>query len=351
MIPTTPSGTRTCLSCRPLGRVEPRRTSPTGSGSPATWRRPSAIAPTRLASSESRSISASESPLSRPRATSSAFATRTSSVCAPSASSIASSAASLAARGMGASRVAATRARRATSSTWSAEASAVTPEAYDGSGGSEAGRRRREVLLAPCQDTRRPQAEHADGLALGRPEGVFLLVALHELRQQRPVHRLDPALQDHDLVAALQVDDRVRPSGEVARLRRLGIGREHHGPIEPQTPDRHRMRAAIGPRRTDPVVARTGALAPHPRPRPLPLVTLGNAIARRHRWPVHMRRRHPPDARPRLRQLPGGVERSALGVARGALDAHDGALVKLRQAAGAGVGAGAAETRDDAVDE
>src|SRR5664280_2052274 len=32
MIPTTPSGTRTCRSSRPLGSVEPRTTSPTGSG-------------------------------------------------------------------------------------------------------------------------------------------------------------------------------------------------------------------------------------------------------------------------------------------------------------------------------
>ena len=44
MMPTTPNGTRTWRSSRPLGRVEPRTTSPTGSGSAATSRRPAAIA-------------------------------------------------------------------------------------------------------------------------------------------------------------------------------------------------------------------------------------------------------------------------------------------------------------------
>ena len=36
MMPTTPSGTRTCRSRRPFGSVEPRTTSPTGSGSATT---------------------------------------------------------------------------------------------------------------------------------------------------------------------------------------------------------------------------------------------------------------------------------------------------------------------------
>src|SRR3954468_2962877 len=109
------------------------------------------------------------------------------------------------------------------SSTRSAEASTVTPEGYDGSGRPEAGRRGGEVLLPPGQDALRPKDEHAGRLALGRTEGVLLLVALHELRQQRPVHRLDAAFEDDDLVAALQVDDGIRSSGEVARLRRAGI--------------------------------------------------------------------------------------------------------------------------------
>ena len=40
MTATTPSGTRTRVILRPLGRVKPSVTSPTGSGKPATWRRP-----------------------------------------------------------------------------------------------------------------------------------------------------------------------------------------------------------------------------------------------------------------------------------------------------------------------
>src|SRR3954469_2852981 len=339
MMPTTPSGTRICLSCSPLGRVDPRMTSPTGSGSPATWRRPSAIASTRFASSDRRSTSASERPPSRPRATSSALAASTSSVCATSASAIASSAWSFAARGIGASPAAATRARRATSSTWSAEASAVTPEGYDGSGRPEAGRRRRKVLLPPGEDALRPEDEHAGRLALGWPEGVLLLVALHELRQQRPVHRLDAAFEHDDLVAALQVDDGIRSSGEVARLRRAGIGREHHRSVEPQTPHRHRVRPAVRPRRTDPVVPRPRAFPLHPRPRQLPVIPFRNAITPRH------------DRSVRTHGLPGGVQRAALGVAGGALDTDDGALVELRQAACAGVRARAAQPGDDAVDE
>ena len=47
MIATTPSGTRTRLMRRPLGRIQPSGTSPTGSGSAATWRSPPAMAAIR----------------------------------------------------------------------------------------------------------------------------------------------------------------------------------------------------------------------------------------------------------------------------------------------------------------
>ena len=48
---------------RPLGSVQPRTTSPTGSGSATSWRRPSAIALTRAASSRSRSSMALDDPV------------------------------------------------------------------------------------------------------------------------------------------------------------------------------------------------------------------------------------------------------------------------------------------------
>ena len=56
MIPTTPSGTRTWRIRRPLGRTQPAATSPTGSGSGATVRRPPAIASTRAGVSRRRSM-------------------------------------------------------------------------------------------------------------------------------------------------------------------------------------------------------------------------------------------------------------------------------------------------------
>ena len=60
----------------PLARRPPSTTSPTGSGSAAIARAPSAIARTRASSSASRSISAAESPDSRPASRSRALASR-----------------------------------------------------------------------------------------------------------------------------------------------------------------------------------------------------------------------------------------------------------------------------------
>src|SRR6266498_3626496 len=56
-MPTTPSGTRTCRSSKPLARIEPRTTSPTGSGRPATWRSPPAIPAMRLSANASSAAS------------------------------------------------------------------------------------------------------------------------------------------------------------------------------------------------------------------------------------------------------------------------------------------------------
>src|SRR3954451_9494898 len=300
MMPTTPSGTGTCLSWRPLGSVDPRRTSPTGSGRPATCRSLAAIASTHFASSDSRSISASDRPLSRPRVTSFAFAASTSSVCATRASAIASSAWSLAAGGIEASRAAAARARRATSSTWSAEASAVTPEGYDGSARAEPGRRRREVLLPPGEHPVGPELVDALGLVLRRPMLVLRFVRVEECRQQGDVHRLHPAFDDDDVVAAVQVDDHVGPRDEVARLQRNGVRREDDPALEPQPPHRHRVRPPIRTSRTDPVVAGSSALSLDPRPRQLAVSARGDAITTGHGRPI--RNDMSNDARPTYRQ-------------------------------------------------
>src|SRR2546423_1111789 len=97
-MPTTPKGTRTWRSSSPLGSVDPRTTSPTGSGSAAVCRSPSAIAAIRWSVSVSRSIRWSAVPLSRAAATSAALAARITGVPATSASAIARNVASLAAR-------------------------------------------------------------------------------------------------------------------------------------------------------------------------------------------------------------------------------------------------------------
>src|ERR1700757_540636 len=116
-MPITPSGTRCWRSSSPLGSVYPRSTSPTGSGNPATWRRPAAIPSTRMESNASRSSIAVGVATARAASRSSALAARICSVWAPIASAADRSAASLAAVGNNASAWAATRARRAASCT------------------------------------------------------------------------------------------------------------------------------------------------------------------------------------------------------------------------------------------
>jgi hypothetical protein len=74
MMPTTPNGTRIWRSSRPFGRVEPRTTSPTGSGRKDSCHRPSAISTTRALVSVSLSIIASGEPAARAFSTSTAFA-------------------------------------------------------------------------------------------------------------------------------------------------------------------------------------------------------------------------------------------------------------------------------------
>src|SRR6478672_10321811 len=97
-------------------------TSPTGSGSAAIARTPSAIALTRPSSSARRSSSAASSPFARPASMSRALASRISAVRASSAPAIACSAASLVPVGSAASAREASRAARHSSATEGAPA-------------------------------------------------------------------------------------------------------------------------------------------------------------------------------------------------------------------------------------
>ena len=69
-------GVRIFWSWMPLGWVQSRRISPTGSGSEATWRMPSAMSATRFSLRRRRSIEALVRPFFSASATSAAFASR-----------------------------------------------------------------------------------------------------------------------------------------------------------------------------------------------------------------------------------------------------------------------------------
>ena len=114
---TTPSGTRTLRTSRPLGRRQPSITSPTGSASAAIWRTACAIARTRASSRRRRSSSAAPISASLPACMSCSFASSTSCMRASSPAAIASSAPSLTAVSVCARTLAARFAARHTSAT------------------------------------------------------------------------------------------------------------------------------------------------------------------------------------------------------------------------------------------
>ena len=95
MIPTTPNGTRTWRTCTPLALLQPRTTSPTGSGSAARSRKPSTMPAIRSGLSRSRSINAVLVPLASARDTSCSLASKIAVSALVRASAIASKAASL----------------------------------------------------------------------------------------------------------------------------------------------------------------------------------------------------------------------------------------------------------------
>src|SRR5918998_3504240 len=117
MMPTTPNGTRTWRTCTPLAFVHPRTTSPTGSGSAASARSPSAMPATRAGLSRNRSISAGLVPAPSARATSTALASSTAVSALSRASAMACRPASLTDRVARARSTAAARDRCACSAT------------------------------------------------------------------------------------------------------------------------------------------------------------------------------------------------------------------------------------------
>src|SRR5215218_2188646 len=197
MIPTTPRGTRTCRRSRPFGRVEPRTTSPTGSGSAATSLTSLAMARTRSGVRVSRSTIASSVPDSLARSTSSALARTISWLRTSSASATASSASSLAARGSGARSAAAALDRYA----------ALTTGERLSYGESEVMPRR--VVRARRTPGTHPALRDTPGPGTGRGAGVrggSERVDAHPGRGRRPVP-LGDALVVRVPVDDLQADD------------------------------------------------------------------------------------------------------------------------------------------------
>ena len=93
MMPMTPIGTRTLRIKRPFGLVHSLMTSPTGSGSSATWRSPRAISATRFSFSMSLSSMSGLMPFALSLSMSAALAASTSAHLSSSASAMASRAA------------------------------------------------------------------------------------------------------------------------------------------------------------------------------------------------------------------------------------------------------------------
>src|SRR5919106_1192237 len=145
--------------------------------------------------------------------------------------------------------------------------------------------RRRKVPLPPSEHRPRPDAvDEPNRVVKVEPESILVPVRPGERLHRAPVaDPLSLALDDHDLVAALEVDHDPRPDRDVARFLRLPIAAEPHGPLKPQPPHRH----GVGPTSfacgDDPVAARGRQALLGPRPRQEALLNGSDAVARRHR--------------------------------------------------------------------
>src|SRR4051794_34673912 len=213
-MPTTPRGTRTWRSCSPLGSVDPRTTSPTGSGSAIRVRSASATPATRPASSRSRSTTDAGVPAASAASTSRALAARTSSTRSTSASAIPASAPSLTSVGRVRSTRAAARARSAAAPISGRSAASDTPARVRGT--------TRRLDSARAQGPQRGLARLA-----GQPVEEDLAVEVVDLVLQAAGHQAG-ALQ----AQRLAVD--VEPLGD-------GVHRPDGGGVE----TRHRQTALV----------------------------------------------------------------------------------------------------------
>src|SRR2546428_9042899 len=137
----------------------------------------------------------------------------------------------------------------------------------------EARRAARIGLLTPGERTLRHDAVPALARLLLRAVAVLALVGVHFGSGRG--RRLGDALDDHDVVAALEVNDDLRIAGERASLPRFATAAEEEAAVLPKAPYGRRVR----PDGRDPVIPRTDEAFLGPRPRQHPLRLFGHAVA------------------------------------------------------------------------
>src|SRR5918994_2837428 len=115
---------------------------------------------------------------------------------------------------------------------------------------------------------------------VGVGDRVFELVLLHL------------AVEDHDLVATVEVDDDPRIARQVKTFARKRARAEVDGAVGPNTPDRRRARLAVRARGDDPVVAGCSEALVGPAPRQHALLVGGDAVLGTELRPTAA---HPPD--------------------------------------------------------
>src|SRR5215217_605904 len=152
------------------------------------------------------------------------------------------------------------------------------------------------VALAPGKGTlEHERVDDRPGILERDLEGVLLAVRLGENVEIFPhCDFFDLALEDDDLVAALQVDDRKRVRGEIQSLAGPPCGRKEEDVISPEAPDGRRVGSPGFGGGGHPVVV--GALEPLGRPAPLEqpraLVRGPDPVARVEAWPACLGRAH-----------------------------------------------------------
>src|SRR5262249_53682830 len=102
----------------------------------------------------------------------------------------------------------------------------------------------------------------------------------------RPCRILGRALEDDDLVAALEVYGDGGILREIARAPRRRAALEVESAVGAAGPRRHRVWPAVGPCCREPVVERRFEKPGRPGPRQQPLFGFRNAVSLRHRRPT-----------------------------------------------------------------